>query len=448
MKQKEALDILKLGHNVYLTGCAGSGKTYTLNKYISYLKDNKVKVAITASTGIAATHLGGITIHSCSGMGIKDDLLDEDINAILKKKYLVNKFKKMKVLIIDEISMLHAHQLDMVDKICKAFKRNHLPFGGIQIIVCGDFFQLPPVSRNGKQVVFAYNSKAWIEADFKVCYLEEQFRQTDHNLNRILNDIRSNDVTEETVEILMKRHNQKVETKEKITKLYTHNINVDLINDAELNKIPGAERGYLMEETGIEALVNTLKSNCLAPQRLILKKGALVMFIKNNFDEGYVNGTLGEIIDFDEDEMPIVQTKSGDKINVKKASWAIEENDRVIAEIKQLPIRLAWAITIHKSQGMSLDSAEINLSKCFEQGMGYVALSRVRSLDGINLTGINNQALRINEEVLELDTLLRKESRQATQELHGLTKKELTEKQNEFISEANSDNREQVFFEY
>lgn len=156
MTQDEAMDLLKMGHNVFLTGPAGSGKTYLLNKYIEYLKEKEVSVGITASTGIAATHLNGMTIHSWSGIGIKDKLEKQDINDLKNRIYLQIRFSLVKVLIIDEISMLHGYRLDMVDQVCRAFKTGSEPFGGLQVVMCGDFFQLPPVARDGEDDSFVY----------------------------------------------------------------------------------------------------------------------------------------------------------------------------------------------------------------------------------------------------------------------------------------------------
>jgi ATP-dependent exoDNAse (exonuclease V) alpha subunit len=161
MLQSHALDILKLGKNVFLTGPAGSGKTYVLNEYVRYLKSHGVDVAVTASTGIAATHLGGQTIHSWSGLGVRDTLTDYDIDDLMQRAYLYKRFERTKVLIIDEVSMLHHYRLDLIEWICRQFKRNEKPFGGMQVVFCGDFFQLPPVTRG--EIVeseFAYKSDA------------------------------------------------------------------------------------------------------------------------------------------------------------------------------------------------------------------------------------------------------------------------------------------------
>lgn len=430
MTQETALDILKLGFNVYLTGAAGSGKTYVLNEYIAYLRKNNVEVGVTASTGIAATHMGGVTIHSFTGLGIKDKLTEHDISALVDKQYLHKRFEKLQVLIIDEISMMHHFRLDMVDELLRAFKGNDKPFGGIQVVLCGDFFQLPPISRKGEMSArFIYHSKVWRTAKFKICYLEEQHRQTDDVSLRILNEIRNNEVNEDTFEVLQTRFKENFSDEEKArkkmkgaiepTRLFTHNADVDTLNDEALDGIKGEEFEYYMESTGKDILVELLKKSCLAPEQLRLKVGAKVMFVKNNFDAGYVNGTLGIVTAADENG-PTIKTFTGDIIKVEKTNWDIEEEGKVKASIIQYPLRLAWAITVHKSQGMSLDAVEVDLSRSFEKGMGYVALSRVRSLEGLTILGINDMALRVHDEVIMVDEKLRTASDRAITELKEL----------------------------
>jgi len=402
MTQQQALKILKSGTNVFLTGSAGTGKTFLLNQFISYLKKNKTEVAVTASTGIAATHLNGRTIHSWSGIGIKKEMNEKSIKKITRIKNLNKRIRKTKILIIDEISMLDADRLNLVDRICKQVKDPFLPFGGMQVIMCGDFFQLPPVNREQKPR-FAYESSVWQNSDIKVCYLNKQFRQNDLKFTDILNKIRANRAGIEELNLLKTRLNQPISLSVKPTKLYTHNVKVDAINNYELSRISKKEMTYYMIGHGPKNLVDFLKKNCLTPEELKLKIGAIVMFVKNNFDAGYVNGTLGKVIGYDDNEYPVVKTMSGHKIIALPTSWSMEENGETIATIKQIPLRLAWAITVHKSQGMSLDAAEIDLSKSFECGMGYVALSRVRTLNNIKLIGINQMALEVSPEIVEKD---------------------------------------------
>ncbi len=405
MKQNQALKILHSGQNVFLTGSAGTGKTFLLNRFIAELGKKKLKVAITASTGIAATHIGGRTIHSWSGMGIEQKMTDKEIKKLVSKKKLLSRIRSTDVLIIDEISMLDADRLDLLDEICKSVKDPFVAFGGIQVVFCGDFFQLPPVSK-GQAPRFAYDSFVWRKSAIRVCYLEEQFRQDDRRLINILNSIRTNQAGPREIELLNSRLRKSV-GKVKPTKLYTHNIDVDTINGLELSKIKKKEKTFKMTSHGPKDLVKFLKKSCLAPEKLKLKVGAKVMFVRNNFESGYVNGTLGVVTGFDEGA-PVVKIKGGKKIIVEPESWNVEGDDQAVGGIKQVPLRLAWAITIHKSQGMSLDSAEIDLSKTFERGMGYVALSRVRTLDGIRLLGISQLALLVDPEVVEKDKEFRK----------------------------------------
>ncbi|MCF7860533.1 AAA family ATPase [Patescibacteria group bacterium] len=406
MTQKEALNILEVGHNVLLTGPAGSGKTFLLNKYIAYLKKKGVGVAVTASTGIAATHIGGRTIHSWAGIGIKDHLSARELQGLKKKSYLKQQFAKTEVLIIDEISMLHAHRLDMIDDVCQIFKNNSLPFGGMQIVMSGDFFQLPPISRGQDEAEFVYKANVWPEMDVRICYLDEQHRQNDQKMTNILTRLRQNKMEADTVALLESRLNAKPEKGIKPVRLYTHNADVDAINQAELNKIKAEERNYRMTGSGEKKLVETLKKNCLAPENLILKEGALVMFVKNKFQDDkvvYVNGTMGTVIGFDDDKFPWVRLFSGEEILVMPDSWTIDDEHKILAKINQIPLRLAWAITVHKSQGMTLEAAEIDLSKSFGYGMGYVALSRLTSLSGLYLSGINEMAYKLDPQVAAYD---------------------------------------------
>jgi len=433
MTQKDALDILKMGYNCYITGAAGSGKTHLLNEYIKFLRNKGVDVGVTASTGIAATHMGGTTIHSWSGLGIRDELTEYDLEDLESKKYLYERFKNTDVLIIDEVSMLHHFRLDLIERIARHLKRNQLPFGGMQVILCGDFFQLPPVSRLGeKESHFSYKSETWKKLDLKICYLEEQFRHKDDKFIKILNGIRGNNMSEESLCHLKGRHNACLKEGIEPTKLHTHNINVDTINDFELNKLPGQIFTYQMEDKGRKPLVEALKKSCLAPEVLRLKKGARVMFVKNNFEGGYANGTLGKVVECS-NYGPKIMLMSGKIIIPEKVNWIIEDEGKIKATITQYPLRLAWAITVHKSQGMSLDAVEVDLSKSFEKGMGYVALSRVRTLDGLRLIGINKNALEVREDIMIFDEDLQEMSKEDKKWLYSMGDKEIKSKQEEFL---------------
>ncbi|MFZ2414702.1 MAG: PIF1 family DEAD/DEAH box helicase [Minisyncoccia bacterium] len=416
MTQEEALAVLKCGYNVFITGAAGSGKTYLLREYIEYLRKHGIGVGVTASTGIAATHLDGTTIHSWSGLGMKDILDEDDLRKLSRKPYLKERFKKTSVLIIDEISMLSQEQFESLDLICQKLKKNERNFGGMQIILCGDFFQLPPV---GKEDAFVCESEVWQRTNFKVCYLEEQYRHLDKKFVTILDSVRNNQVIGKTLELLNKTLTKSEDVSNKITKLYTHNANVDEINSQELSAMPGRGTTYKMTDYGDEHLVKNLKNSCLASEELVLKKGALVMFLKNNFELGYVNGTLGTISECEPGENPVVLTKDGRHITVPLANWEIEDEQgkNVLAMVQQYPLRLAWAITVHKSQGMTLDEALVDLSHSFTPGMGYVALSRVRTLTGLHLLGFNDIALKVSNKAIKLDKIFIEQSKKIQKEI-------------------------------
>lgn len=434
MTQETALGILKTGASVFLTGSAGTGKTYVINQYVDFLRATSVPYAVTASTGIAATHIGGMTIHSWSGLGIKQTLSPYDIDAIESKQYLHKRLTKTQVLIIDEVSMLHGSQLDMLDELLRSIRKNDAPFGGMQVVLCGDFFQLPPVVKNREveQSDFVFTSQAWRALDPVVCYMTDQYRQNEGDLLSILDAVRGGDIDDGVYTLLESRKDIVHELP--FTRLYTHTQDVDEENNRELEKLETREETYTMTSHGKDALVLSLIKNCLAPEKLCLRIGARVMFVKNDPEHAYMNGTLGEVIDFTMDKSPIVLLENNKQIIVLPVDWSIEEDGRVRASINQLPLRLAWAITIHKSQGMNLDRAEIDLSKAFTYGQGYVALSRLRSLDGLALSGFSHKALLVHPHVREFDNTLKELSALAEQAFSAFSKDDQEIRQKNFVT--------------
>lgn len=407
MRQAQALTVMMSGVSVFLTGAPGAGKTYVLNQFITLARAQGKNVAVTASTGIAATHIGGTTIHSWSGLGIKDVLTQWDLDKLSASAKYVKRYNATDVLVIDEVSMLHGARLDMVNLVAKTLRQNPAPFGGMQVILVGDLFQLPPISRGREEVDFVHLSSSWQELAPTVCYLTEQHRvSAGDTLLDLLVAMRRGDVNELHEIALQERLAAAIPSDGTITKLYTHNADVDTINQTHLAALGGDIHRYAMQSSGPAAKREQLIKSVLAPEILELKRGAEVMFVANNFAEGYVNGTRGTVIDF-VGETPVVVTASGREIKVERTTWSMEEDGRAVAEVAQLPLRLAWAITIHKSQGMSLDAAEIDLSRSFTPGMGYVALSRVRTMDGIYLRGINRMALAMHPYIFDFDSTIR-----------------------------------------
>ena len=528
MKQATALDILKTGKNVFLTGSAGAGKTYTINQYLHYLRARDVAVAVTASTGIAATHMNGMTIHSWAGIGISNELTAKDIARIKKRTVVVERIERTKVLVIDEISMLHRQQFELINQVLQAIKENTLPFGGIQLLVAGDFFQLPPIGEphESNRDKFAFMAQAWLDADFQICYLSEQHRQkTDKtavagntyyglDLNAILNQIRSQQFTPHIMPALTATAEHVLADNR--TRLFTHNVNVQAINEQELGKLTTAAHTFRAWGEGDEKLVETLKKSVRNTPELVLKLGAKVMFIKNNAELNVSNGTMGKVVDFvattlkqpnkqtddsasnnhpseafdeqalatessalldaieqeqqadmadlldevnggqsqqtrqtDEDDIaakdtaddklsellyPLVELNDGRKVIAEYDSWRIDDEEgEILAAYYHIPLTLAWAITIHKSQGMTLDAAEVDLSKTFEKGQGYVALSRLKQLSGLQLLGVNELSLQLDPLARGADQ--RFQAISAEQECEFLTrsKKQLNDLHREFI---------------
>ncbi len=453
MTQEEALAILKTGANIFLTGEPGAGKTHTINAYTAYTRARGIESAITASTGIAATHIGGMTIHSWSGIGIKTNLDKYALDTITSNEYIVKRVRRAKALVIDEVSMLAPETLSMVDAVCRDIKQSSDPFGGLQVIFVGDFFQLPPIvkpeTETGGQAAlietmparFAYDSPAWKRAKPMVCYLTEQHRQDDPDFLALLTAIRGNSFGDD--------HRRRIETRkiapeaapDRAPKLYSHNVDVDRVNEAMLARLKSKPEVFPMSSQGPKQLVFALKKGCLSPETLTLKAGAEVMFTKNNPKEGFVNGTLGTVLDFDDlNGLPIVKTRGGWQIKVEPMDWMVEENGVARAKISQLPLRLAWAITVHKSQGMSLDEAVVDLSQVFEFGQGYVALSRVRRLSGLHLLGWNERAFQVHPEILAKDGEFRESSDAARTAFSKLAADELEKMHANFIVACGGEN--------
>jgi ATP-dependent DNA helicase PIF1 len=455
MTQDETLAILKTGANVFLTGEPGSGKTHTVNRYVAWLRERGIQPAVTASTGIAATHINGHTIHSWSGIGIRRDLTASDLKRIAGNPRVANRIRSAHTLIIDEISMLSASTFRVAEASCRHVRGVPAPFGGLQVVLVGDFFQLPPVvaraeaemeqvdvdgnrlfdmrPRVSSSSVFAFNSPVWDSLKLNTCYLSEQYRQDDPVFLNMLSAIRSGKVSADHRALLESRFAKEVA--DGVTQFFSHNADVDRVNALKLAKLPGEAHTFEMESRGPENLIERLVRGCLSPEKLSLKIGAQVMFTKNDIlRRQFVNGTIGKVIGFGTvDGAPIVQTAKGQIVTTEPSEWGIEEGNKVLAQITQIPLRLAWAITVHKSQGMSLDAAHMDLSDAFEHGQGYVAISRVRTLAGLSLAGFNDRALEVHPDIAVRDVVFRAASAAAQEGMASLPVAELARRQSEFV---------------
>jgi hypothetical protein len=442
MRQSDALTILQAGANVFLTGAPGAGKTYVLNEFIGQARAHGASVAVTASTGIASTHINGQTIHSWSGVGVATCLTEQLLKRIRTRRK--RQIEGTDVLVIDEVSMMHAWLFDMVDEVCRSVRHSPEPFGGLQVVLSGDFFQLPPVSRAGRNTdmltlgeEFEHSRQRYIEAGKDpegfiteslvwealnpvMCYLTEQHRQDDGQLLTVLTDIRDGSVSQEDHDVLASRLGKIPAADEVSVNLFPVNRQADSLNDLRLSQIADPAHEYHAESAGSAQLVERLKKNMLAPEHLVLKTGAAVMALRNDQDHQYVNGSIGKVRGFVQENKggwPIVEFENGNIVTMKPAAWEMMDGDQVLASVNQVPLRCAWAITIHKSQGMTLDRAVMDLRRTFAPGMGYVALSRVESLGGLYLRGINEHAFAVSPDAVLLDSRLRADSTAASARL-------------------------------
>ncbi len=411
--QKQAVYHIEDGDSIFVSGSAGTGKSFLLQ----YLKANYSDsgLHITASTGIAAVNVGGQTLHSWAAIGLGNLPAEQIIENLLSAKFsrVRRKLKMAKMLAIDEISMISAPVFDLINDLLKVIRQSEQPFGGLQLLLFGDFLQLPPVNRDGQMAndyQFCFQSRAWQELQPKTVLLQTVFRQADNHFVQLLNNIRFGKINEDDIATLKSRINLPEENSAiKPTILASHNAQVEAVNQQHLKRITNNSETFGAKFSGDSNKIDFLKKNCLAPERLELKVGAQVMMLKNTYQkEGVINGSIGVIKEFSKkSNYPIVEFNNGKILTIAPEIWALEKFDvekREIvmeAEMSQIPLLLAWAITIHKSQGMTLDKVKCDLSKVFADGQIYVALSRVRSLEGLYIDGLDFNRIKANPEIVE-----------------------------------------------
>ena len=392
--QQQVLNYVLAGQSIFFTGVAGTGKTVCLKVIIDTFRQNKRQgVYITALTGIAAVPLSGRTLHSFAGIGLGEGIAEEIYNErVVKNAKAIKRWLDANVLIIDEISMLPAELLDKINWIAKRVRKRDEPFGGIQLILTGDFLQLPPVSPGINKVKLAFEAECWKEIVPHTVLLEKVFRQDkDPLFISVLNSLRKGIVTQEVIDAFQPCLNRKFPEGSKIkpTLLFAKRVEVDQTNANELAKLRDLKYEYKAQDWGRDSTaLEILIKNCMAPATLELKIGAQVMLLKNlSLADGLVNGSRGVVVDFKADErkklFPVVEFYTKQQRLITPEDWKIEEKFITIASRAQIPLMLCWAMTGHRCQGMTLDLCQVDLSGVFEFGQAYVctfSVSRFRIL--------------------------------------------------------------------
>ena len=393
------------GHNIFLTGPGGVGKSYYINKLKEEMKD---AISITSTTGVSAFNLKAQTIHSFSGIGAfkKGDRLEDILKKLKKSKKMTSTFIKIEecsLLVIDEISMLGKYFLEMVDKLFRKVRNNDSPLGGLQVIFTGDFLQLPPVNDE-----FCFKSELWDKLNLQTVYLTKMYRVSDPIYTKMLERIRMGKHNAEDNQILYKRFFAYKEYKEKEEKeniiqptfLYSKKVNVHEKNMEELDKNPNETLIFKSTFTDQSPNITINKSEEL----LYLKIGAQVMLTVNiDCEAGLVNGSRGIITDYDTSEQALkVKFLNGSEISFIRHEFVYEEDGKVLYKMIQFPFILAYALSIHKVQGCTLDYAIVDIGhSVFEASMSYVALSRVRSLEGLFLEAYQPYKIFCDKDALE-----------------------------------------------
>lgn len=401
-EQYHVLQFALQGQSLFLTGRAGTGKTTVLSEIIKRLSEmhGEEHVFATSSTGISACHIGGTTVHSFAGIGLGDETVSEILGKMFPSARA--RWKNAIVLIIEEISMLRPDIFDKLEEIARRVRRSGKPFGGIQVITCGDFYQLPPVYKN-EEIKYCFEAACWPSVITRAVELKMVFRQRDDAFLDLLDDARHGHLSPKSIALLGTRVNANI-VKDPVpasgirlrpTLLRAHRETANQENMAELAKLGGKGfKSTAIDVADSDAYLNYLKKSCQAPDVLLMRAGAQVLLLKNiDVSMGLCNGAAGIITEF-ENGAPKVQFGSmvagtpSMTLRIPKMDFEIKVGEKIVACRTQFPLILGWAVTIHKSQGMTLESADIELSKLFASGQGYTALSRVKTLDGLSIDSV------------------------------------------------------------
>ncbi len=399
LEQKEALRVLNSNKNVFLTGSAGTGKSFVIREH---LRKCILRPSVLASTGAAAVLIGGRTVHSFFGLGILENGINKTVEKALKDRRVVQRLKKADEIIIDEISMIHPDVFTAAEKVARFSREEECPFGGLKIITVGDFFQLPSVDRFNKNRPWLFKDPLWKSCQFSTVTLQKSHRTEHLEFLKILNKVRFGICDKDVTTFLDDRCVQLDNTFDG-TVLFPRKNEVERYNQQMLERLPGKAQIYDTEihftrKTSLN--VHTALNYSPLPASLCLKKGALVMIRKNHPNEWYVNGSLGHVKKMN-DSCICVELLSGRTVEIEKDQFNILNGDgEPICVVMNFPLNLGWATTIHKAQGASIDRVQVSLNGLWDPGQAYVALSRARSPEGLFITNWNHQSIICDVDVL------------------------------------------------
>jgi ATP-dependent DNA helicase PIF1 len=409
-QQQIALELLQSGENIFITGGAGSGKSFLIRHFMKTVDPKSMPIL--ASTGAAAVLLGGRTFHSFFGLGIMEGGPQETYHRMKDEPKLHKRLNQVEGVIIDEISMIPSSALEVAENLARHTRKSSLPWGGMRVIVVGDFAQLPPVTRTGQRREWSFQSSIWQQSGFQVAELTKNQRTYDSVFLDVLKDVRQGRVTALVKDYLdhkIREHDEEDET----TRLFPRRDQSEIFNNKKLAQIPTEEVKIPSIYLGQEKLVEALKRNSPVPGELTLKVGAKVLFLQSDPSKRWVNGTKGTVVDIEADKIT-VEKETWRHVTVEKTQFSLQDAEgRTVASVINFPLTLAYATTIHKSQGATLDEIWVDLSRLWEPGHAYVALSRLRSGDGLKLLGWRPQSIITDPSVLEfyqnLNSLTRSE---------------------------------------